>query len=137
MTRPRACGALLNDGCILMVRHVGPDRAYWTLPGGAVDAGETPAEAVVREMHEETGLRAQAVRLLFETAYGDDASPEYCFLMAAEDLTGMTLGHDPEEASLDPAYRLLQGVGWQLLDSMQDDPQVSSVRKALAERGTL
>ncbi len=133
MIRPRACGALLNGDSVLMVRHVGPDRAYWTLPGGAVEAGEMPAEAAVREMREETGLRAQAVRLLFATTYGDDASPEFCFLMAAEDLTGLALGRDPEEAFIDPAHRLLQGVAWQRLDAMQDDPQISAVRKALAE----
>lgn len=35
----------------------GPER--WTLPGGGIDFGEHPREAVVREVHEETGLDAR------------------------------------------------------------------------------
>lgn len=30
----------------------------WTMPGGGMDFGETPAETAVRELHEETGLTA-------------------------------------------------------------------------------
>jgi 8-oxo-dGTP diphosphatase len=139
MTRPRACGALIEGSPthkgshILMVRHVEPTRTYWTLPGGGVEAGETPADAAVREMREETGLRASAVRLLFESTYGEGGSPEYYFLMAAEGSLNITLGLDPEEGSLAQEQRLLQEVGWQSLAEMQDDPQVSAVLKALAK----
>ena len=34
----------------------------WTLPGGGIDFGEHPADAVVREVHEETGLRLRPRR---------------------------------------------------------------------------
>ncbi len=36
----------------------------WTLPGGGVDHGEHPREAVVREVHEETGLQVEVRELL-------------------------------------------------------------------------
>lgn len=36
-------------------RHDGPE--YWTLPGGAIDSGEDPQDAVVREVLEEVGLK--------------------------------------------------------------------------------
>jgi ADP-ribose pyrophosphatase YjhB (NUDIX family) len=53
-------GAVFRDGEILLVRE--PDG--WSLPGGWADVGETPAEAVTRELLEESGYSTRAVRLL-------------------------------------------------------------------------
>jgi 8-oxo-dGTP pyrophosphatase MutT (NUDIX family) len=47
---------------ILMVQSA--DDGSWTTPGGAVDPNEHPADAVIRELWEETGLVARPVRLL-------------------------------------------------------------------------
>lgn len=50
-----AVSALIRDsnGCLLV--HQRPDGT-WSLPAGAIEPGETPAQAVVRETFEETGL---------------------------------------------------------------------------------
>jgi 8-oxo-dGTP pyrophosphatase MutT (NUDIX family) len=45
---------------ILLVRHV---DGWWTLPGGAIDPGETPAEAARRETREEASLDVELIRL--------------------------------------------------------------------------
>jgi ADP-ribose pyrophosphatase YjhB (NUDIX family) len=64
-TRPVvACvGAVVHDaaGRLLMIRRGhAPSRGLWSLPGGRVEPGETPAEAVAREVREETGLAVVA-----------------------------------------------------------------------------
>ena len=139
MIRPRACGALIYHDTILMVRHVEPSRSYWTLPGGGLESGETPAEAAVREVWEETGLRVSVVRLLWEGSYGhgDRTSPEHCFLVAPEGEGQQThkisLGLDPEEAHLNSEQHLLQDVAWVPLDELTGDAQVARVLMALGE----
>jgi ADP-ribose pyrophosphatase len=51
---------------LLLVRQYrhGADRSYWALPGGFIDAGETPAIAARRELREETGYVARHVHYM-------------------------------------------------------------------------
>ncbi|MFD4209516.1 NUDIX domain-containing protein [Micromonospora tulbaghiae] len=48
---------------ILLVRHA-EDGNGWAVPGGAVDIGESPAQAAVREIREEIGVQISRPRLL-------------------------------------------------------------------------
>jgi ADP-ribose pyrophosphatase YjhB (NUDIX family) len=50
-------------GRLLLVRHAGHDDG-WAVLGGAVEVGESPAEAAVRETREEIGVEVRLVRLL-------------------------------------------------------------------------
>jgi 8-oxo-dGTP pyrophosphatase MutT (NUDIX family) len=62
-----AAYALITDGDrVLLSRYAAhvPAAGLWMLPGGGVDFGETPADAVVREAYEETGLRVRVAGLL-------------------------------------------------------------------------
>jgi 8-oxo-dGTP diphosphatase len=51
-----------DDGRVLLVRRA--DDRLWAMPGGWVDAAETPEQGAVREVFEETGLHIAVVRLL-------------------------------------------------------------------------
>ncbi len=56
--------AIIRDGKVLIVRRARPPASgVYTLPGGGVEVGETLPEAVMREVHEETGLAVEPVAL--------------------------------------------------------------------------
>ena len=60
-------GAVIKDdqGRLLLIkRGHEPGAGLWSLPGGRIEPGETDAQALVREMREETGLAVQAGPLL-------------------------------------------------------------------------
>jgi 8-oxo-dGTP diphosphatase len=65
--RPAAFGVVDRDGRIALVQVKKEGQApFYDLPGGAVDPGETPAEAVVREFAEEAGLIVEAAEAFAE-----------------------------------------------------------------------
>lgn len=55
-----ACLIRDDDGALLLVRHV---EGRWTLPAGAIDPGESPAEAARRETREEASVEVELLRL--------------------------------------------------------------------------
>ena len=56
--------AIIRNGKVLLVRRARkPALQLYTLPGGAVEAGETLLDAVVREAREETALAIEPVAL--------------------------------------------------------------------------
>ena len=129
--RPRACGAVLRGDAILMVRHRDAQREYWTLPGGGVEPGETPEQAAVREVREETGIEAAPVRFLFEEGYRHGTCR--CYLLEESgERREARLGSDPEDAHLPAGERLLADVAWRPLEILRDDGQVRKVIEALS-----
>src|SRR5690242_19650487 len=79
-------GALIfQRGRILMAqRGKEPLKGWWSLPGGAVEAGESLETAVLREVREETGLIVQTLRVheIFERIIRDAAgAPEYHYVL--------------------------------------------------------
>lgn len=69
-------GAVVRDavGRLLVVRRGRPPaEGLWSLPGGRIEAGETAAEAAVREVREETGLHVEAGAVLITAVIADGA----------------------------------------------------------------
>jgi ADP-ribose pyrophosphatase YjhB (NUDIX family) len=63
--RVRVTGVVIEDGRILLLNQDTDSGRSWSLPGGKLEDGETLAEALIREMKEETGLDVEPGRLLY------------------------------------------------------------------------
>jgi ADP-ribose pyrophosphatase YjhB (NUDIX family) len=74
LKRRRTARVLVFDGVgrVLLIRCVAmrPDGefAFWLTPGGEIEKGETPAEAAVRELREESGLEVAITGPVYEEA---------------------------------------------------------------------
>jgi mutator protein MutT len=104
---PSVAAIIRNEaGQILFL--VRADNGLWDLPAGAIDPGETPAQAVVREVREETGLIVEptAVRGVFggerfRVSYSNDDLVEYTVIVFECRVVGGELGGlDDETAEL-------------------------------------
>ena len=89
---------IVQEGRVLMVRRrVKEGELMWQFPAGAIEDGESPEEAAVRETLEETGLTVEEVKFL-----GERVHPKSGRLMsytACEPLSGIAHVADLEELS--------------------------------------
>jgi ADP-ribose pyrophosphatase YjhB (NUDIX family) len=104
------------QGRMLLIRRA--DNAKWAMPGGALEVGETPAEGVVREVLEETGVRCRAVALVgvFDSRLCGTLSRHhlYHFVFLCEPLTDEAIG--------EPSHAVeVLDVGWFSEDQLPED----------------
>jgi ADP-ribose pyrophosphatase YjhB (NUDIX family) len=114
---PRVQAIVVRDGRVLMVKHHHRGEAYWCLPGGALEPGETPEEGALRELGEECKVDGVIVR---RTSFVLDvyAGETYTFLVDIGDQRP-SLGHDPEFAARGEAP-ILVDVQWLCLSEIPE-----------------
>jgi len=67
-----------NREKILLVKH--RDMPIWVLPGGGLEQGETPEQAVIREVYEETGLEVVVNKKVGEYKYPGSDKVNHTFV---------------------------------------------------------
>ena len=78
-------GILIEGESVLLVqRGHEPQKGKWSVPGGALEVGETIAEGVQRELHEETGLDVEVgglIEIFERIADRDDAGVRHHYVI--------------------------------------------------------
>jgi len=126
-------GAVVHDAehrLLLVRRGRPPGRGLWSVPGGRVEPGESAAEAVVREVLEETALLVEptATAGVVERPAPDGVYVIEDFVARpapGADPTAVRAGDDADE------------VGWFDLEQLDLLPCVDGLREALAGWGLL
>lgn len=122
---------LARDGeSVLMVRIAdfgGGDVGKWMLPGGGLDHGETPEDAVVREFFEETGYQVAVDRLL-------EVGSDHRTLANGTDFHGIFVLYEVSVLggeSRAEAAGSTDGVAWIHRSNLDDQPMLDSFRGVL------
>jgi len=119
---PSACAVVVDDsGRVLLGRRT--DTGKWALPGGAIDPGEQPADAAVREVYEETGVHIAVERLagvaLREVTYRHGDVCQYLTVwFRCKAIGGHAVVNDEESSA----------VGWYSPDELPDLDAVDQLR---------
>jgi ADP-ribose pyrophosphatase YjhB (NUDIX family) len=108
-----------DSGRILLVKQI--DSGKWSTPGGAIEPGESPEQATIREVHEETGLHISVDGLRtavggpeYRTIYGNGDELSFVVLVYDATVTGGEPTPDDEETS---------DVGWFAIEELDELPR--------------
>jgi 8-oxo-dGTP diphosphatase len=111
-----------KDRVLLVRRGREPLRGHWTLPGGALEVGESLTAGVAREVLEETGLHVEAVELveLVDRIHREAGRVRYHYVIA--DYLCRVTGGVLQAASDADAVRWVERAEWNSHSALALDP---------------
>ena len=111
---PAVGAVILNDQRILLIqRGHEPSKGKWTLPGGVIEVGESPEDAIIREVKEECNLSITVVGIIevFNRVIRDDQNRIKYHYVILDYLTRCQAGDPWQEVSPRPGTDILD-VRW-------------------------
>jgi ADP-ribose pyrophosphatase YjhB (NUDIX family) len=119
---------IVAAGRVLLVRRgTQPLKGQWSLPGGALEIGETLSAGLIREVHEETGLAVEPVELieLLDRIYRDGERVRYHYVIA--DYLCRVTGGVLRAASDADEVRWVERAEWNSHGALHIDPITARV----------
>jgi NAD+ diphosphatase len=122
-------GAVITDklGRVLLLKHRFRPGTGWGMPGGFMNEGEQPEDALRRELREEVGLEVENVKLFTTRAFKVPRQVEIVF-------TARAIGDTSE-----PNYEI-QKAGWFLLNELPPElpkDQAQLIKRAVSDGAQL
>ncbi len=108
-----------EEGHVLLLKHVFRMGSGWGIPGGFIEKGEQPEEAVRRELREEAGLELKSAELAFVRTHKKPTQIEIIFRCSPDG--------DAEPQSLE-----IKSAAW--FDLRELPPEVNDSQRRLIER---
>lgn len=87
----RATAVIIKDNNVLLIHRLKDGLDYFVFPGGGIEEGESPEEAMIREIKEETNLDAKINKKLLEYDNENDKR-KHCLFLITEFSGNLKLG---------------------------------------------
>ena len=109
---------------VLLIHRLKYDQEYYVLPGGTIEEGESPEEAAVREIKEETNLNVELKSLLWEIEEDVNGELRYGYFFQAKNFEGeLKLGGPEAEIDSEKNKYILEWVSLEKLKGIKFYPQ--------------
>lgn len=108
---------IIENNQILLMKRLKYGKQYYTLVGGRLNDGESPEQAVKREVKEETGLDVTSAKLVFGEKHPEPYNDQFIFVCEVAEHGEVSVQPESEEARMNRMEANIHQPEWVALSS--------------------